>query len=1374
MDAERSRAEAAPTGRLATDARVGDYESAAGEAAAAPRVSDAARDPVRVGDALFVAGYDVATAGGDDDPRLAQLTRLAAVLLASASPWRLRRLAPHGGDRDAPSRANVRRELDGLFARAAAQRLIIIAAPLTRTVEGLALVCAPELGGFREDASVPLEWIGLRLRRAEVVPTALILITTGSAADARAALDALGAGHAAHVIAVDVDAPAAALAAVIDAIEHVAIDPAAGAVTPRSLAATLGARAAAAVHPATDTQVLVSLGGGDAGAPAAAELPGGFRLGAELGRGRFGVVYRARQALTGREVAIKVLAPRSLADAQAFVSEVQALARVDHPGVVRVLHADATADGRPFLAMELVSGAPLTDLLGATPLATPLAHELSRQLVGALAAAHAAGVVHGDVSPDNVLITTGVPARAVLIDFGMARLHDGGAAAGGTPGYLAPELLAGEPPTPRSDVFAAAVVIVRMLAGSAAAGEPRAALSALAPGAERAALTRALEPAAADRFADAGALAAALGVDRTIAAPARPPFRMAAPFGEDDRGDFHGRAAEIERLLEQVLFRAAVAYVAPSGTGKTSLLRAGLIPRLRALDIEVVYVACRAGVAVDVAGLLGAPGRPLPDVLAERVAATPRRLVLLIDQIEAALTDAHDASRGAAVLEQLDVPRWPRDAPVAVVWSVREEYLARLLDRAQRQAPGLPLLRLGPLTPAVARAVFEQTLAARQLAIAPDLLDALIADLTAAAAGLAAELGWGDAPAVYPPHLQLAGSVLYEVRGDGPLDRALYERLGGLATILREHLRHVLEDELSPNRTAIARALLGALVSAGHLRVARAERELVARVARPDGDVVATDVTATLHDLRERGVVVATAGADGEPVWDLAHDSLVAQVERWMVETDSARTYALERIRDHLRHPGAGGLDLLTVAELRQIVPHLAAADLAALDQEWAARPDVPPRAATWLVATSRRAVRRRRVLAALVTLAVLATVAALALRWQAERELRRHQLALRDRDIGESELVLRAFDWDPKTLTVTPTTAAELTWELVHPDPADEDAPGAPFAPGDLEHARLPTPAGAVRADLVKARGGPAVLVVARRDRGGRSCASSLVPIDNLPGYQAGGARALMEIDVPTCEATRAGMLPIGAGPFIAGGLGEPAAQYAATELPPEVVVRMNGYLIDQTEHPNALFWRFVAMHAVHGFGDLTLPDTEQLANASDVSMPATGMTWREARAACRWMGKDLPRLDHWDRALRGPLTIGGAPSPCPRRTFAWCGPLDPSRANLRRAADAGPRAVGATGGDVTAEGVTDLVGNVTEWTRSPALDYARLGTALMAVPGLRAAVQSMPQPMVAVRGCNWSEVECIETPLKIMPLANPRPRRSTYFNVGFRCVSE
>jgi len=93
-----------------------------------------------IGDALLVAGYDTA-AVNIDDPRLPLVTQLGEALLASASPWRVRRLAAHGSDRDLPTRGNVRRELDALLNRPAAARLLVIAAGLTRTVEGLAMVC---------------------------------------------------------------------------------------------------------------------------------------------------------------------------------------------------------------------------------------------------------------------------------------------------------------------------------------------------------------------------------------------------------------------------------------------------------------------------------------------------------------------------------------------------------------------------------------------------------------------------------------------------------------------------------------------------------------------------------------------------------------------------------------------------------------------------------------------------------------------------------------------------------------------------------------------------------------------------------------------------------------------------------------------------------------------------------------------------------------------------------------------------------------------------------------------------------------------------------------------------------------------------------
>ena len=96
-------------------------------------------DVATIGDALLVAGYDI-SAGTAEDPRLPLITQLGEALLASTTPWRIRRLAAQGSDRDVPSRGNVRRELDTLLQRPAAARLIVVSASVTRTVEGLAVV----------------------------------------------------------------------------------------------------------------------------------------------------------------------------------------------------------------------------------------------------------------------------------------------------------------------------------------------------------------------------------------------------------------------------------------------------------------------------------------------------------------------------------------------------------------------------------------------------------------------------------------------------------------------------------------------------------------------------------------------------------------------------------------------------------------------------------------------------------------------------------------------------------------------------------------------------------------------------------------------------------------------------------------------------------------------------------------------------------------------------------------------------------------------------------------------------------------------------------------------------------------------------------
>src|SRR6185503_16314292 len=115
---------------------------------------------------------------------------------------------------------------------------------------------------------------------------------------------------------------------------------------------------------------------------------------------------------------------------------------LDHRNIVRVLHADVMSDGRMFVAMELLSGPTLEQLLVDGPLAPMRALGLARQLVAGLAAAHAAGIIHGDVSTANIVVVDGSDPRLVLLDFGLSRLRaaDAATAFGGKIGEHTSEL----------------------------------------------------------------------------------------------------------------------------------------------------------------------------------------------------------------------------------------------------------------------------------------------------------------------------------------------------------------------------------------------------------------------------------------------------------------------------------------------------------------------------------------------------------------------------------------------------------------------------------------------------------------------------------------------------------------------------------------------------------------------------------------------------------------------------------------------------------------------------------------------------------------------------------------------------------------------
>lgn len=240
-----------------------------------------------------------------------------------------------------------------------------------------------------------------------------------------------------------------------------------------------------------------------------AALAGTWSLERTLGSGGMGTVFLAREVSLDRPVAIKVLHPAlaARADQRArFLREARTGARLSHPNIVPIYAVDEVG-GFVFLVMGLVDGESLgTRLLRDGPIPPVEAERLLHEVGWALAYAHAMGVVHRDVTLDNILIER-ASGRALLADFGIAAEIDGAdrGALVGTPAYLAPELIHGEAATAASDIYALGITAWTMLSGRFPFGgetaatvllqhiaEPLPALASAAPGASTR-LVRAVE-----------------------------------------------------------------------------------------------------------------------------------------------------------------------------------------------------------------------------------------------------------------------------------------------------------------------------------------------------------------------------------------------------------------------------------------------------------------------------------------------------------------------------------------------------------------------------------------------------------------------------------------------------------------------------------------------------------------------------------------------------------------------------------------------------------------------------------------------------------------------------------------------------------------
>lgn len=419
----------------------------------------------------------------------------------------------------------------------------------------------------------------------------------------------------------------------------------------------------------------------------------GYAIEQRLGTGASADVFVARDEALGRHVVIK-LARDDKADAL-LEREAALLAGTSANGLVEI-YGRGRYQERIYLVLERAEGESLRELLARAQLPRAEALRIARDLAAGLAALHAAGIAHLDVKPENVVVAR---SRARLVDFGAARsTHEARADERGTPAYLAPERGVGDPGSAASDVWSLGVLLHELCSGERPSGAVLA--SAIPPLSHE--LVEIIERCLADAPAvrpDAADLTRALEaelarLERSLEAS---PFVGLAPYGQRHSPVFFGRDTQLARLSQMARDPGPVALVGAPGAGKTSLLRAGLLPRFESTGAwRTIYVAIPARspllALARAISRADASGDNDPDAAARRaelLAEAPamaalmldalvphdQTLLLVVDDLDR-LLDAEQAE-AHAVLEALATAGAGRGATRVVV-ALRDVALGRL------------------------------------------------------------------------------------------------------------------------------------------------------------------------------------------------------------------------------------------------------------------------------------------------------------------------------------------------------------------------------------------------------------------------------------------------------------------------------------------------------------------------------------------------------------------------------------------------------------------------------------------------------------------------------------------------------------------------
>ncbi|HEY5729789.1 MAG TPA: BMP family ABC transporter substrate-binding protein [Anaerolineales bacterium] len=665
----------------------------------------------------------------------------------------------------------------------------------------------------------------------------------------------------------------------------------------------------------------------------------GYALAERIGMGGFGSVYRAVQPNVEREVAVKIILP-AFANHPDFIrrfeAEAQLVARLEHPHIVP-LYDYWREPGVAYLVMRLLRGGNIQTLLGQGPLSIETTTKILEQICSALNAAHRIGIIHRDLKPANVLLDE--DSNSYLADFGIAKnlgnpdfeSHTSVDAMIGSPQYMSPEQIQSLSIRPQTDIYCLGVMLYEMLTGAVPftgptpfdliqhhVNTPLPPLSARRAGLPAAldeVITRATEKDPEKRYADAQSLYNDFRQAIGRVADAHPvtviydeeesdveitnPFKGLRPFNESDEENFFGR----ETLVQQLLARLGeggelsrfLGVIGPSGSGKSSVVRAGLIPALRRgglpgsenwfvvdmlpgthpfeeLEASLLRVAINPPESLlsqlkdGSRGLLRAVHRILP-------ADNSVELVLVIDQFEEIFTLVQDEAERALLLESLANAVMDERSRLRVIVTLRADFT----DKPLRYVDFGEIMnrRFEFVLPLTADEV-ERAVAGPAQRVGLKLEKGLVSTIIREA---------GNQPGTLPL-LQYALSELFEKREGRTLTNKAYREIGGVLGALGRRAEAIY-TKLDETSQSASRQLFLRLVTLGEgtedtrRRVLREELEGLTTVNGPYSKVIDRFGKARLltfdHDPITRSATI-----------EVAHEALIREwvrLREWLMES---------------------------------------------------------------------------------------------------------------------------------------------------------------------------------------------------------------------------------------------------------------------------------------------------------------------------------------------------------------------------------------------------------------------------------------------------------------------------------------------------------